>query len=83
MLASLRSAAVFGVEAYPVHVEVDVAFGLPHFSMVGLPDATVKESRDRVRSAIASISSSMSLRSRSARSSTASLVSRLRLFASV
>ena len=52
MLASLRSAAVFGVEAYPVHVEVDVAFGLPHFSMVGLPDATVKESRDRVRSAI-------------------------------
>jgi magnesium chelatase family protein len=48
----LRSAAVFGVEAYPVQVEVDVAFGLPHFSMVGLPDATVKESRDRVRSAI-------------------------------
>jgi magnesium chelatase family protein len=52
VLASLRSAAVFGVEAFPVHVEVDVAFGLPHFSMVGLPDATVKESRDRVRSAI-------------------------------
>ena len=52
MLASLRSAAVFGVDAYPVHVEVDVAFGLPHFSMVGLPDATVRESRDRVRSAI-------------------------------
>ena len=52
MLASLRSAAVFGIEAYPVHVEVDVAFGLPHFSMVGLPDATVRESRDRVRSAI-------------------------------
>ena len=52
MLASLRSAAVFGVEAYPVHIEVDVSFGLPHFSMVGLPDATVRESRDRVRSAI-------------------------------
>jgi magnesium chelatase family protein len=52
VLASLRSAAVFGVEAYPVHIEVDVAFGLPHFSMVGLPDATVRESRDRVRSAI-------------------------------
>ena len=52
MLATLRSAAVFGVEAYPVHVEVDVAFGLPQFSMVGLPDATVRESRDRVRSAI-------------------------------
>jgi len=52
MLASLRSAAVFGVEAYPVLVEVDVAFGLPNFTMVGLPDATVRESRDRVRSAI-------------------------------
>jgi magnesium chelatase family protein len=52
VLASLRSAAVFGVEAYSVHIEVDVAFGLPHFTMVGLPDATVRESRDRVRSAI-------------------------------
>jgi magnesium chelatase family protein len=52
MLASLRSAAVFGVDAYPVSVEVDVAFGLPRFTMVGLPDATVRESRDRVRSAI-------------------------------
>ncbi len=52
MLARLRSAAVFGVDAYPVHIEVDVSFGLPHFTMVGLPDATVRESRDRVRSAI-------------------------------
>ena len=52
MLASLRSAAVFGVEAYGVHIEVDVSFGLPHFTMVGLPDATVRESRDRVRAAI-------------------------------
>jgi magnesium chelatase family protein len=52
VLATLRSAAVFGVEAYPVHIEVDVSFGLPHFSMVGLPDATVRESRDRVRAAI-------------------------------
>ena len=52
MLASLRTAAVFGVEAYTVHVEVDVSFGLPHFTMVGLPDASVRESRDRVRSAI-------------------------------
>ena len=52
MLASLRSAAVFGIDAYSVQVEVDVSFGLPHFTMVGLPDATVRESRDRVRSAI-------------------------------
>jgi len=52
MLASLRSAAVFGVDAYPVQIEVDVSFGLPNFTMVGLPDATVRESRDRVRAAI-------------------------------
>jgi magnesium chelatase family protein len=43
---------VFGVEAYPVSVEVDVSHGLPTFNMVGLPDATVRESRDRVRAAI-------------------------------
>jgi magnesium chelatase family protein len=52
VLATVRSAAVLGVDAYPVQIEVDVSFGLPHFSMVGLPDATVRESRDRVRSAI-------------------------------
>jgi magnesium chelatase family protein len=52
VLAILRTAAVFGVEALPVHVEVDVAFGMPMFTMVGLPDASVRESRDRVRSAI-------------------------------
>ena len=52
MLARLRTAAVFGVEACPVDVEVDVSFGMPRFSMVGLPDTSVRESRDRVRSAI-------------------------------
>ena len=52
MLATLRTAAVFGVEACPVHVEVDVSFGFPAFTMVGLPDASVRESRDRVRTAI-------------------------------
>jgi magnesium chelatase family protein len=52
MLASLRSAALFGVEASAVHVEVDVSFGMPIFTMVGLPDASVRESRDRVKSAI-------------------------------
>jgi magnesium chelatase family protein len=52
MLACLRTAAVFGVEACPVQVEVDVSFGFPAFSLVGLPDASVRESRDRVRSAI-------------------------------
>jgi magnesium chelatase family protein len=52
MLASLRTAALFGVEACAVHVQVDVSFGMPSFTMVGLPDASVRESRDRVRSAI-------------------------------
>src|SRR4029078_3013194 len=48
----LRSAAGVGHDAPPADIEVDVSFGLPHFTMVGLPDATVRESRDRVRSAI-------------------------------
>src|SRR5881392_3741385 len=52
MLASLRSAAVIGVDALPVAVEVDVSVGLPIFTMVGLPDTSVRESRDRVKSAI-------------------------------
>jgi magnesium chelatase family protein len=52
VLATLRTATVLGVEAVAVHVEVDVSFGLPMFTMVGLPDASVRESRDRVRAAI-------------------------------
>ena len=52
MLACTRTAAVFGVDASIVQVEVDVSFGLPSFAVVGLPDASVRESRDRVRSAI-------------------------------
>jgi magnesium chelatase family protein len=52
VLATLKSASVVGVEAFLVSVEVDVSFGLPAFTMVGLPDASVRESRDRVRSAI-------------------------------
>jgi magnesium chelatase family protein len=52
VLACVRTAALFGIDAVPVAVEVDVAFGLPGLVMVGLPDAAVRESRDRVRSAI-------------------------------
>jgi magnesium chelatase family protein len=53
MLARLHAAALFGVDAIPVSVEVDVSGGgLPGVVMVGLPDATVRESRDRVRAAI-------------------------------
>src|ERR671934_612573 len=52
MLACVRTAAVYGIEACPVHVEVDVSYGFPHFAMTGLPDPSVRESRDRVRRAI-------------------------------
>lgn len=52
MLAKVMSAALVGLEAHPVEVEVDIGGGLPQFSVVGLPDATVKESRDRVRAAL-------------------------------
>jgi magnesium chelatase family protein len=52
MLACMRTAAVYGIDACTVNVEVDVSFGLPSFTMVGLPDTSVRESRDRVRSAI-------------------------------
>src|SRR3954452_3007332 len=52
MLACVRTAGGFGIEASPVQVEVDVSFGLPCFTVVGLPDAIVRESRDRIRSAI-------------------------------
>src|ERR1700730_17594998 len=52
MLALVRSATVFGIEAADVFVEVDVAPGLPSFTTVGLPDSAVRESRDRVRAAI-------------------------------
>jgi magnesium chelatase family protein len=52
MLAKVLSAAVVGLDAHLVEVEVDIGGGLPQFSVVGLPDATVRESRDRVRAAL-------------------------------
>jgi len=52
VLATVLSAAVVGIDATIVQVEVDVSFGLPAFTMVGLPDTSVRESRDRVRTAI-------------------------------
>ncbi len=52
MLARVRAAAVLGVQAFPVLVEADLQSGLPSFATVGLPDEAVRESRDRVRSAI-------------------------------
>jgi magnesium chelatase family protein len=52
MLAVARTFAITGVEALPVAAEVDINRGLPAFSVVGLPDAAVRESRERVRAAI-------------------------------
>ena len=52
MLSKITSAAILGVDGYLVFVEVDVNNGLPAFDIVGLPDSAVKESRDRVRTAI-------------------------------
>jgi len=52
MLAKITSAAILGVDGYLVYVEVDISQGLPAFDIVGLPDSAVKESRERVRTAI-------------------------------
>ena len=52
MLAAIRSAAVQGIDAYPVTVEVDAANGLPQWTIVGLAAGAVKESRERVGAAL-------------------------------
>ena len=52
MLFKAHSASVFGIDAYPVEVEVDITAGQPNFTTVGLPDAAVRESRERIKSAI-------------------------------
>lgn len=53
MLAAVRSAAVLGVEAFDVTVEVDCTRGLPQWTIVGMPANSVKESRERVAAALA------------------------------
>lgn len=52
MIAALHSCGLIGIDGYPVTVEVDISRGIPSFDIVGLPDAAVKESRERVRAAI-------------------------------
>ncbi len=52
MLAKVLSTALLGLDAHLIEVEVDIGGGLPQFSVVGLPDAIVRESRDRVRAAL-------------------------------
>lgn len=52
MLAKLQSLTTFGLDGIPVEIEVDLHRGMPNFTIVGLGDAAVQESRERVRSAI-------------------------------
>ena len=52
MVEKTYSMGLYGMEAFPVEVEADLSQGLPAFELVGLPDAAVKESRDRVRAAM-------------------------------
>ena len=52
VLAHVESCSLLGIDAYIVDVEVDVSSGLPSFDLVGLPDTSVRESKERVRAAI-------------------------------
>ncbi len=52
MFTSIKSASVVGIKALPVEVEVDVSRGLPNFVVVGLADNAIKESKERIRSAV-------------------------------
>jgi multidrug transporter EmrE-like cation transporter len=52
MVVKCNSLGLFGIDSFCVEVEADVSKGIPAFDIVGLPDASVKESKDRVRSAL-------------------------------
>lgn len=52
MLAKVSSFGLLGIEAYPVEVEVDISAGLPVISLIGLPDLTIRESRERLKPAL-------------------------------
>jgi magnesium chelatase family protein len=52
VLSRIFTSSVLGIDGLPVEVEVDVTYGMPHFSIVGLPGEEVRESRDRVRAAL-------------------------------
>ena len=52
MLSTIQSLGILGIDPYPVTVEVNVARAMPAFDIVGLPDAAVRESRERVRSVL-------------------------------
>lgn len=52
MLSKAVSSGVYGIDAHIVEIEIDIVKGLPNFTIVGLPDSTIRESKDRIRSAI-------------------------------
>lgn len=52
MFAKVKSEGIYGIDSYSVEVEADLSSGMPRFDLVGLPDAAVKESRERVRASI-------------------------------
>jgi len=52
MISKIYSFGLLGLDAYPVEIEIDVAHGLPAINLVGLADIAIKESKERVRSAI-------------------------------
>ena len=52
MHTKISSATTIGIHAYEVEVEVDLSFGMLQFNIVGLPDAAIKESRQRVAAAL-------------------------------
>ena len=52
MLAKINSCSVVGIDGFVVEVEVDISYGLPVFNIVGLPEVSVRESKDRVKTAI-------------------------------
>jgi magnesium chelatase family protein len=62
MLARVCSAAVLGIDAYLVEVEIDISSGLPSFSTVGLPQGAVREGRERVAAALANAGYTLPLR---------------------
>ena len=52
MLSIIKSMSLIGIEGYLIDVEVDVSAGIPSWEIVGLPDTSVKEAKERVRTAI-------------------------------
>ncbi len=56
LYSKISSLGLFGLNAFPVDVEVDVSRGMPRFDIVGLPDASVRESRERIRAALSAAS---------------------------